>query len=139
MGKLLLVVLVIALLLVLLLRNRKPGAGQGQSTSKPRVAVEKTGGGFDAGKTSPKPYQSVRIKTRLGACNPAIALQDQVFLASEAPPLPLTECDVEQCACRYIYLDDRRQEDRRTPFGQEHGAVAGGGDNQRDGEDRRQE
>ena len=83
-------------------------------------------------------FRAVTIQARSGACKAAIALQDQVFLAREAPSLPLAGCNASNCGCRYQYLDDRRQEDRRSLYGLKHGAVIGGTDgNRRDPGDRR--
>lgn len=146
MGKILLGLIIVALIVMLLLRNKKQGSAGHKTSNKARRGGEKTARitavlaskGSPAEKTTPKPWQSVSIKTRLGACNAAIAAQDTVYLANEAPSLPLAECDVDTCGCRYVYHDDRRQEDRRSPFGENHGAQHGGPEgNRREGDNRR--
>jgi hypothetical protein len=76
-------------------------------------------------------FSSVTILSGFSACEAAKALQDQVFLATDAPSLPLTDCDNSHCRCRYDYLDDRRQEDRRSPYGENHGAQIGSNDSNR--------
>jgi hypothetical protein len=156
MVKVLLGLIVVVLLLVLLLRGKKPEKqdvkpGRQHATGKrvksPPVSKRTSQKVALKAPQQQKPsssraassdYRAVTVKTRLGACNAAIALQDQIFLAREAPSLPLAECDVGNCACRYRYLDDRRQDDRRTPYGLKHGAVVGGTEgNRRDPGDRR--
>ena len=147
MSKIILGLCLVALVVLLVMRNKKPEAGPSKKkavtkSARPRQIKQKS----PEQKQTPAPkgatgdFSSVTIKTKLEACNAAIALKDQVFLAREAPSLPLAECDAVNCACRYSYLDDRRQEDRRTPYGVKHGAVVGGTEgNRRDPGDRRQE
>lgn len=138
MGKFLLGVVVIAVVAVLVYRHRQ-GAGGAPRRGR-NVAGKKIATGSNSseapGEVAGKPYAAVSIKTRLGACNAAITAQDKVFLSTAAPPLPLPECDVEDCACRYVFYDDRRQEDRRSPFGANYGAQNQDGE-RRAGEDRR--
>lgn len=67
-------------------------------------------------KPAAKPYAAVKVMPAPGACKAAKRLSEQVYLAAEAPPLPLPGCTLE-CNCRYQYLDDRRQADRRAPGG----------------------
>ena len=44
------------------------------------------------------------------------------FLSSAAPRLPLPDCDVLECKCKFVHHKDRRDgEDRRSPF---HGGIA---------------
>ena len=136
MGKFLLGVAVIAVIMVLVYRHR-----QGTPSTPRRgrnVAGKKipTGARDEPGAVVGKPYAAVSIKTRLGACNAAITAQDKVFLSTAAPPLPLPECDVEECACRYVFYDDRRQEERRSPYGASYGAQNRDGE-RRASEDRR--
>jgi hypothetical protein len=145
MSKILLGLCVVALVVLLVMRNKEPAAkaGKKKATLKkatPRQIKQKNPEQKQASTTrgATEDFRSVTIRTKLEACNAAIALKDQVFLAREAPSLPLAECDAMNCACRYRYLDDRRQEDRRTPYGLKHGAVVGGTDgNRRDSGDRR--
>lgn len=63
-------------------------------------------------------YQSIEISPGLMACDAVAELRGQRFLATEAPSLPLPECDASKCDCRYEYHGDRRSgEDRRDEFG----------------------
>lgn len=61
------------------------------------------------------PFAAVRIKPHQHACNAAFDLSHRTFLVSEAPNLPLNDCDkAESCRCGYVHYDDRRQgRDRR--------------------------
>lgn len=143
MGKFILVVIAIAVVVALIMRNRQAGdkanskSGRSRNVAGKKIPIAGKSADEIQG-SSNKPYSAVSIKTRLGACNAAIAAQDKIFLSTAAPSLPLAECDVEECACRYVYHDDRRQEDRRSPFGENHGAQHGGAEgNRREGEDRR--
>ena len=40
------------------------------------------------------------------------------YLSDEAPDLPVPGCTAERCTCSYIHYDDRREDDRRNPYGQ---------------------
>ena len=47
------------------------------------------------------------------ACAAAQACRGKRYLSSEAPRLPLTECDAKRCECRYRHFADRRGPPRR--------------------------
>ena len=53
-------------------------------------------------------WRSVKIAPGAARCEYASILSGKVFLLSEAPPLPLVNCNQTDCSCRYIHLDDRR-------------------------------
>lgn len=56
-----------------------------------------------------KPFAAVRINPAEHACNASFELSLRVFLASEAPLLPLQDCSKrENCRCGYTHYDDRR-------------------------------
>ena len=67
-------------------------------------------------------------------------LQDEKFLAGEAPALPLADCNQRNCDCRYLDHDDRRSgEDQRDGWGQFGGFVPHAGtDKRRTTRDRRE-
>lgn len=70
-------------------------------------------------------YHAVSIKFDRNACEAAQKMSGRRFLSSAAPRLPLPECDVLECHCRFAHHEDRRSsEDRRSPFG---AAGFGGG------------
>lgn len=64
------------------------------------------------------PYPAVSIRCANG-CGAAQQLKGQRFLGSEAPPLPLADCDAPRCQCRYHHHVDRRTGnlDRRRLLG----------------------
>ncbi|MCH9027138.1 MAG: hypothetical protein IIA05_08505 [Proteobacteria bacterium] len=66
------------------------------------------------------PYHSVTIKSSRSSCVTARALKGIRFLSKEAPALPLEDCDVATCNCRYEHHTDRRGGRRR---GAEMGAA----------------
>ena len=61
----------------------------------------------------PSPHHAVSIHAPSSACDAARVLGDQRFLSSEAPVLPLQDCDASECRCRYKHHEDRRVEPRR--------------------------
>lgn len=111
-----------------LLRTRKETSGDA-----PNSAVAQP-------KSSDSQFHAVSIKTSGQACKAAQEMSGRRFLATAAPRLPLPECDVLECNCRFAHHDDRRSnKDRRSPF--KPGGVAGStgsfSSEQRDGTDRR--
>ena len=63
-------------------------------------------------------WRSVKIRAGLMSCKSAEGMADRIYLANEAPPLPLERCTEKECSCKYEFLDDRRcGEDRRDDFG----------------------
>ena len=85
-------------------------------------------------------WHAVSIRFEENACSAAHAMAGRRFLATAAPRLPLPDCDVLECKCRFIHHDDRRSgKDRRTPFGPA-GRLSATGKfeaDQRSGRDRR--
>jgi len=62
-------------------------------------------------------YHAVSIKYSSSACNAAKAMAGVRLLSTEAPRLPLPDCDAAECQCRFAHHPDRRsQRDRRSPF-----------------------
>ena len=59
-------------------------------------------------------YHAVSIR-HLGRCCPAVrALDDDRFLSTQAPRLPLAECTMRDgCRCKYRHHNDRREDFRR--------------------------
>ncbi len=63
-------------------------------------------------------WRSVKIRPGLICCEQASEMTEQIFLAREAPHLPLPECGEPECRCHYLFLDDRRSgQDRRDNLG----------------------
>lgn len=62
----------------------------------------------------PTPFAAVSIAASSdNCCEAAKRLMGQRFLAHEAPLLRLPDCSIQNCACRYVRFDDRRQGARR--------------------------
>lgn len=71
-------------------------------------------------------FHAVSIKFLGGACEAVKKLEGKRFLSSAAPTLPLPDCDVDACKCRFIHHQDRRAgEDRRSGY---RGKLPGGTD-----------
>lgn len=124
------VTLILGLLVAIwwLVRKRREGSPQKGSSTELRQ------------KTANTQFHAVSIKYEGRACEAAKNMSGRRFLATAAPKLPLPECDVLDCSCRFAHYDDRRShKDRRSPFGP--GGVAGGtgsfSSEQRAGSDRR--
>lgn len=83
-------------------------------------------------------YHCVEVRPRGDPCEAAKQLGRTRFLSDEAPRLPLPGCTAQPCSCRYLHHADRRQEDRRNPYGQAVSeAPAGVGAERRGATDRR--
>jgi len=120
-------VLVLLLLIWLYIRRR-----QAISNDKSQSAVQAS-----SKKTA---YHAVSIKFTGNACDAAREMEGRRFLSSAAPRLPLPDCDVLDCSCRFAHHQDRRaRQDRRSPFGP--GGIGGSTgkhtQEQRQGKDRR--
>ena len=64
-------------------------------------------------------YHAVSLQFSDSACEAAKALENKRFLSGVAPRIPLPECDVQKCKCRFIHHDDRRRGvDRRGAHSQ---------------------
>jgi hypothetical protein len=83
-------------------------------------------------------YHCIEVKSGDEACEAVKGLATLRFLPDDAPRLPVSGCDAQQCVCRYRHYDDRRQEIRRHP-GQRHrwGAPAESGERRRQEERRK--
>ena len=109
-----LVALLVLLWFLLMRRSSKPDAA-----AQPQLERRQSDGTGE--------FHAVSIRFDADACLHAKALQGRRFLAREAPPLPLDNCDANQCNCRFAHHKDRRSgKDRRSPFGSAGmGAVTG--------------
>lgn len=77
-------------------------------------------------------WKAVKVEKGLFCCQKVELIVDKVFLVDEAPVLPLAQCDSKECSCKYIHLDDRREEDDRRESTEYADALYG-----RDNSDRR--
>lgn len=68
------------------------------------------------------PYHAVSINPPLvGACAAAQRCAGKRFLSADAPTLPLAQCDMSTCQCRYRHHEDRRTDSRRIV---DHGGIS---------------
>ena len=90
---------------------------------------------------SAKPvYHAVSIVPGTFDCAAVRDVVDQRFLSTEAPSLPLPDCDNDNCKCRFVQHEDRRSnEDRRDQFATFGGfnPYSADANNRRDKTDRR--
>ena len=87
-------------------------------------------------------FHAVSIQFSGRACEAAKNMTGRRFLATAAPKIPLPDCDVLDCSCRFTHHKDRRAgRDRRSPFGPGGigGATGAYESEHRDGSDRRQD
>ena len=68
------------------------------------------------GPSSADAFRAVTVRPGSQACAAVSELGERRYLLADAPRLPLQECDVEHCTCRYIRHQDRRdiQRERRS-------------------------
>ncbi len=60
-------------------------------------------------------FRGVQIKPSPDACCQAARdIASQRFLSTDAPLLPLADCDAANCACVYEHFEDRRTAVRRA-------------------------
>ncbi len=66
-------------------------------------------------------YRATSIVCGENACAAALAIKGSYFLVEDkdTPQIPVPNCDVKKCSCRYAHHDDRRvdDDDRRGPRG----------------------
>lgn len=62
-------------------------------------------------------YHCVEVSPGVSACEAAQSLRAIRYLSDEAPLLPVPGCNAQHCACNYVHYDDRREDDRRNPYG----------------------
>ncbi len=62
-------------------------------------------------------FHAVSIKFASNACSAAKNLEGERFLSNTAPDIPLADCNVGDCKCRFVHHSDRREgDDRRNPY-----------------------
>ena len=110
----LLLALLLAIAWLILIRRRgEPAESRPKSSLRPKADT--------------KEYHSVSIILSENACAAAEKLSGSRILATTAPKLPLPECDVPECTCRFEHHRDRRVgRDRRDPFSP--GIIGSGSD-----------
>ena len=110
-------IVAILILLLLLIFVRRPASKKG-----PRRVERKT-----SSDESDSQYHAVSLRFPSDACNAAREMDGVRILATEAPPIPLPECDAQTCKCRFVHFKDRRAgDDRRNPWAPGFGGHATG-------------
>ena len=100
-----LLALVALVAVVVLLRRRAAGSADRRAGIRPATSEATTA------------YHAVSIKYSANACAAAKELDSRRFLSGAAPRLPLRDCDVLECNCRFVHHKDRRKgDDRRNPY-----------------------
>ena len=123
-----LALVLMAVLLAVWLLYRRGQASNKDTGATTRTETLKTLG--DTGKQAARSkvahkateYHAVSIRVPGAACDAAKALKGQRFLSSEAPLLPLADCDAAECSCTFAHHADRRAGDDRRGL---YGGVAG--------------
>ncbi|RKZ88491.1 MAG: hypothetical protein DRQ39_02400 [Gammaproteobacteria bacterium] len=58
-------------------------------------------------------FRAVSIQICPQACAAAKNIRDKRFLSHQAPMLPLADCNVKDCKCKFVHHNDRRSHDDR--------------------------
>jgi len=61
-------------------------------------------------------YHCVTVHYSDTACDAVKTLSGKRILSSEAPVLPLINCDSGNCSCRFQHHEERRVEERRDAY-----------------------
>ncbi len=99
----------VAVLGLVLFLVRRKGAAPDQRPNAARPAK--------AGPTTE--FHAVSIQVGPRVCSAAQSLDGKRFLSNAAPRIPLPDCDVPECECRFEHYRDRREmdtDDRRNPY-----------------------
>ncbi len=105
MAIVVILVIVVLALVVFFVRRAGPAPDKEPATARPAKASETTA------------FHAVSIKFASSACSAAKSLKGKRYLSSAAPRIPLPECDVLECTCRFVHHKDRRDgDDRRNSY-----------------------
>jgi len=113
MISIILTIVIICLLATLIMYGFRPYdyGGSVRRFKKPATTVDRTD------RSSDTRWRSVKIRPGTAPCRSIAEITGQIFLAPDAPSLPLKNCTKENCQCRYVFLEDRRSgDDRRLDF-----------------------
>ena len=97
MSLILAVTLTIVLIALLYMSKRSKSPSQ----QRPTVLME-------GQTTTTSKFHAVSVQSASSACEAAKSIEGKRFLSSAAPRIPLPECDVRECKCRFIHHADRR-------------------------------
>jgi hypothetical protein len=84
-----------------------------QSTKKATSVVKKTHSDQNSNSLTKNPYRAISIVSRKSSCAAVKAIGTKRFLVEDGdiPQLPLSDCDVLKCPCKYAHYEDRRDDD----------------------------
>ena len=98
--------IVVLALVYFVIRRKGPAPEQRAAASRPTRT------------SSTNALHAVSIRLASNACSAAVGLEGKRFLSGVAPRLPLPECTVLECQCRFAhYADRRKHDDQRSPYG----------------------
>jgi len=120
----------IVLLLALLFVMRRKSAASNRRPEMPQRETDQ----------SDTQFHAVSLSYASGACAAAKIMEGRRFLSGTAPRIPLPDCDVLECKCRFVHHKDRRKgDDRRNPYLRTFGGTNTGSfrEEQRKSRDRR--
>ena len=103
MGATIGIFLIVILIALIVMAQRNKATTNKRSPLPGRHDPAKTGSQFHA----------VSLQSSGSACEAATAMEGKRFLAGAAPRIPLPECDVPKCKCRFIHHQDRRDSAER--------------------------
>lgn len=125
---LLLLVLVIAV--VYIFHTRK------NAKQKSQPPYKKTGKATNA-KPIRSAHRCVVIEPGLLSCKAIAAYEGKHILIDEAPVLPVSGCNTEQCDCKFLRYDDRRMGTRRGKVKAADHIISASNNNKRSKKERR--
>jgi len=111
-----LIVVFLVIAMVLFLKSRSRSAQQRKAARKSKS--KKSSSANESTATGSKAFTAVTVVPCPGACEAVLGFGEHRFLTAEAPILPLSDCGLSSCTCKYVYYDDRRDvsEERRQPY-----------------------
>jgi hypothetical protein len=102
--------------LILVLRSHLQSSGQKAASEVKKIHSDRN--------TAPlpkNPYRAISIVSGQSSCAAVKAIGTKRFLVEDGdiPQLPLSDCDVVKCACKYAHHENRRDDggDRRAMDG----------------------
>jgi hypothetical protein len=107
------------------------------------MLIDRGNGPKEPGAKAPKReprnrWHAVAIVPGATHCQAAEAAKGRRFLSSQAPILPLRDCDIASCSCKYRHHEDRRGAPRRSEENRSGGLRSRTGVDRRNSRGRRE-
>lgn len=116
-----LIVVAVLIALLFFVRSKKSSGNRRPARPQPDSSKQDTA------------FHAVSIVYASNACQAARNMDGRRFLSSAAPRLPLPDCDVLECKCRFAHHKDRRKgDDRRNPYLHQFSGAGETGTHQKD-------